>query len=254
MPPIIALGQQPNGFLPKKFFVAKIETARQLQKDVGGEIVLFWHDSDADHRETQVNLKGKVFNFCYEGKAQRKWTPLADKEMMPGCMADIRQKISKLVPEQVLDAWDSNPEKKAGPFCLHMYRELGLLEGIKVMRSADPGFRRRAEVSGDGYFYDTEHEGVKVRAGIHEGRLRLHKGGGSYIDLGPVPERPDKARLSPGREARFDWMNSVIRATHYVAGESEAQYLKGIRMKYPAELIPRKEVEGNHLSWIPGER
>jgi len=37
--PVICFGQQPCGFFPKRFLVAKIQTARRLQKEIGGEIV-----------------------------------------------------------------------------------------------------------------------------------------------------------------------------------------------------------------------
>ena len=50
--PIICFGQQPCGFFPKRFLFAKIITARRLQKEIGGEIVFFFHDSDHDPRET----------------------------------------------------------------------------------------------------------------------------------------------------------------------------------------------------------
>ena len=49
--PIICFGQQPCGFFPKRFLYAKIETARRLQKEIGGEIVFFFHDSDATRRD-----------------------------------------------------------------------------------------------------------------------------------------------------------------------------------------------------------
>jgi len=42
--PIICFGQQPCGFFPKRFLVAKIQTARKLQREIGGEIIFFFHD------------------------------------------------------------------------------------------------------------------------------------------------------------------------------------------------------------------
>jgi hypothetical protein len=39
--PVICFGQQPCGFFPKRFLFAKIQTARRLQKESGGEIVFF---------------------------------------------------------------------------------------------------------------------------------------------------------------------------------------------------------------------
>jgi len=43
--PVICFGQQPCGFFPKRFLAAKIQTARRLQQEIGGEIVFFLHDS-----------------------------------------------------------------------------------------------------------------------------------------------------------------------------------------------------------------
>ena len=52
--PVICLGQQPCGFFPRRFLYAKLQTARRVQAEIGGEIVLFLHDSDHDPRETQT--------------------------------------------------------------------------------------------------------------------------------------------------------------------------------------------------------
>ena len=60
--PVICFGQQPCGFFPKRFLVAKILTARRLQKEIGGEIVFFYHDSDHDPRETQTILRHRKTN------------------------------------------------------------------------------------------------------------------------------------------------------------------------------------------------
>ena len=48
-------------------------------------------------------------------------------------------------------------------FCLEMYRRMGLLEGIRVMRSSDPAFRRAACDVAD-FFVDVPYEGEIVRA------------------------------------------------------------------------------------------
>ena len=58
--PIICFGQQPCGFFPRRFLVAKIRTARRLQAEIGGEIVFFYHDSDHDPRETQTILRHRT--------------------------------------------------------------------------------------------------------------------------------------------------------------------------------------------------
>src|SRR5476649_2487888 len=80
--PVICFGQQPCGFFPKRFLVSKIQTARLLQKEIGGEIVFFYHDSDHDPRETQTVLRHRktnepaILNFSFTSKIQRKYSPL----------------------------------------------------------------------------------------------------------------------------------------------------------------------------------
>ena len=80
--PVICFGQQPCGFFPKRFLIAKIQTARRLQAEIGGEIVFFYHDSDHDPRETRTLLRHRKtgeraqLNFTFENRLQRKFSPL----------------------------------------------------------------------------------------------------------------------------------------------------------------------------------
>ena len=80
--PVICFGQQPCGFFPKRFLVSKIQTARRLQSELGGEIVFFYHDADHDPRETRTTLRHRttheeaVLNFSFVNKVQRKFSPL----------------------------------------------------------------------------------------------------------------------------------------------------------------------------------
>jgi hypothetical protein len=80
--PVICFGQQPCGFFPKRFLVAKIQTARRLQKKIGGEIIFFCHDSDHDPRETRTLLSHRKtrepaqLNFAFANRLQRKFSPL----------------------------------------------------------------------------------------------------------------------------------------------------------------------------------
>src|SRR5277367_5566054 len=85
--PIICFGQQPCGFFPKRFLVAKIQTARRLQAEIGGTVVFFYHDSDHDPRETKTILRHRktgepaALNFVFENKLQRKFSPLYCKRI-----------------------------------------------------------------------------------------------------------------------------------------------------------------------------
>jgi hypothetical protein len=101
-------------------------------------------------------------------------------------------------------------------------RRMGLLEGVTVVRSSDPEVRRRACPVAD-CFVDVPHEGEIVRARHQDGRLRLHSGGDQFITL---PEQAwERTQVSPSRDSRLVWMQSVIHCTHYVAGAGEQAYL-----------------------------
>mgnify|MGYP003335102941 CR=1 FL=1 len=79
--PVICFGQQPCGFFPRRFLFAKFETARRLQRELGGEIVFFFHDSDHDPRETQTLLRHRhtgqlaTLNFTFENKYSGTFKP-----------------------------------------------------------------------------------------------------------------------------------------------------------------------------------
>jgi len=70
---------------------------------------------------------------------------------------------------------------------------------------------------------DVWWEGETVRARHRDGKLLLHKGGDNYIELPPQPF--DASQISPTRDTRLRWMQSVIHCTHYVAGAGEREYL-----------------------------
>ena len=86
--PVICFGQQPCGFFPKRFLFAKIQTARRLQSEIGGEIVFFFHDSDHDPRETRTILRHRKTN-----EPAQLNSPLRTKSS-----ANFRRSISKKFP------------------------------------------------------------------------------------------------------------------------------------------------------------
>jgi hypothetical protein len=53
--------------------------------------------------------------------------------------------------------------------------------------------------------------------------LLLHKGGDRFLQI-PVGEFGPE-QISPTRDTRFHWMQSVIQCNHYVAGASEQDYI-----------------------------
>lgn len=257
MQPIICLGQQPNGILPKRFFLAKLQTARKLQQEIGGNIVWFCHDADHDPKETRTRIPSKQHpdgfietNFSFKNKTQRKFTPLSHKAV--GGLEEIRETLRHHTNEFVLAAFDNVNADTVAEFCIQMYTNLGLLDGVKVVRSSDPQFRQQAQTNGleTGWFYDTEHNGELVRARLKNNSLSLHRGGDAYDDLGTLSEI-DKAQLSPGWQKRFDWMQSVIGCTHYVLGKGEQEYFQNITIQNPPEFVLRETVDDSDLAFIP---
>jgi hypothetical protein len=226
--PIICFGQQPCGVFPRRFLVAKVLTARRIQKEIGGEIVWFYHDSDHDPRETRMLLRHRVsseisdLNFTFENKLQRKFAPLFLKRISPDWKRKAANKLSNYVEKPLVDAFNQIDAINVADFCLEMYCRLGLLDGVRVVRSSDPDFRSAACDVVD-FYVDVQHGGEIVRARQVDGALVLHEGGDSYLTL-PAANF-SKRQISPTRDSRLKWMQSVVRCTHYVAGASEQDYL-----------------------------
>src|SRR5437870_446128 len=102
--PIICFGQQPCGFFPKRFLFAKISAARRLQKEIGGEIVFFLHDSDHDPRETITILRDRsskqevALNFRFENKIQKEFSPLYAKRVVPEWQEKTARQLPNYAP------------------------------------------------------------------------------------------------------------------------------------------------------------
>jgi hypothetical protein len=240
--PIICFGQQPCGFFPKRFLNAKIATARRLQKEIGGEIVFFFHDSDHDYRETITILRERntgrdhALNFQFANKVQKQFSPLSAKRVLPEWQTKMARQLPNYVDADLVNHFKAIEAPSVAEFCHDMYARMGLLEGIRVERSSDPEFRKRA-VPVDDYFVDVSWEGELVRARYRDGRLLLHKGADRYLKLSN--QAYDAAQISPARDTRLRWMQSVIQCTHYVAGAGERQYLN--KADAPAVTFVQRE-------------
>ena len=226
--PVICFGQQPCGFFPRRFLYAKFVTARRLQAEIGGEIVFFLHDSDHDCRETQTTLRHRktgestTLNFTFANKLQRKFSPLFLKRIPDDWQANTTRQLPAYIEPRLVEAFKATTATNAADFCLELYRRMDLLEGIRVVRSSDPAVRLAACDVTD-CFVDVPHQGEIVRARLLDGALKLHEGGDSYITLPAVPFA--KVQVSPTRDSRLRWMQSVIHCTHYIAGAGEQAYL-----------------------------
>ena len=227
--PIIAFGQQPCGFFPRRFLFAKIQTARRLQAQMGGRIVFFYHDSDHDPRETRTILRHRAtgelaaLNFAVTSKLQRKFSPLYVKRIAPDWHARTLRQLPNYVDGRLIGLFRKASAETVADFCLAMYCGMGVLEGIRVARSSESALRRRAcEVSE--FFVDVRYEGEIVRARVRDGELHLHAGGDSFVTLPATAFT--KEQISPTRDTRLRWMQSVIGCTHYVTGAGEHAYLR----------------------------
>ncbi len=253
--PIICFGQQPCGIFPRRFLYAKIVTARRLQQEIGGEIVFFLHDSDHDPRETATILKDRhtaredTLNFEYANKLQRHFSPLFAKRVLPEWKTKMARQLPCYVGPSAVGHFKANTAGNTAAFCLEMYERMGLMDGVRIERSGDPEFRRQA-IAVDDYFVDVPYEGELVRARARHGKLLLHKGGNSFIEL-PATEY-DASQISPTRDSRLRWMQSVIRCTHYIAGAGEMKYLH--QHEAPdVTFVPRDFIEESDRAYVPPE-
>jgi len=249
--PVICFGQQPCGFFPKRFLVAKIQTARRLQAEIGGEIVFFCHDSDHDPRETRTILRHRTthdpaqLNFAFENKLQRKFSPQFLKRVPADWHGTTLLQLPNYVERDAIELFKKTSAANVADFCLAMYRGMGLLEEIRIVRSGDPAVRRTACGVAE-FFVDVPHEGEIVRARFAKDALTLHEGGDVFVTL-PMTSFT-KEQISPTRDSRLRWMQSVVHCSHYVAGLGERDYL------HPDEtpeitFVTRDEIERSDEAW-----
>lgn len=251
--PVICFGQQPCGIFPRRFLFAKIETARRLHRELGGEIVFFYHDSDHDPRETVTIVRDlhdgaeRRLNFEFANKLQKQFSPLFAKRVLPAWKEKMARQLPNYVAPELVEHFKAVEAENVADFCLQMYERLGLLEGVRVVRSGDPEVRAKAMPVPD-YFVDVEYEREIVRARARGERLLLHKGGDAYLEL-PF-QKPEPAQISPTRDTRLPWMQSVIGCTHYVNGASELRYLN--RSDAPGvEFVTRDVVSDSDRAYVP---
>jgi len=251
--PVICFGQQPCGIFPRRFLFAKIETARRLQRELGGEIVFFYHDSDHDPRETVTIVRylhdgaERRLNFEFANKLQKQFSPLFAKRVLPEWKEKMTRQLPNYVAPELVEQFRAVEAENVADFCLQMYERLGLLDGVRVVRSGDPEVRAKATPVPD-YFVDVEYEREIVRARARGERLLLHKGGDAYLEL-PF-QKPEPAQISPTRDTRLPWMQSVIGCTHYVNGAGELRYLN--RSDAPeVQFVTRDEISDPDRAYVP---
>src|ERR1039458_5073637 len=145
-----------------------------------------------------------------------------DRKIPADWQARTALQLPNYVERRHIDIFQETSASNAADFCLEMYRRLNLLDGLRVARSSDPAFRRAA-CDVEEFFVDVPHEGEIVRARYGSGAFQLHEGGDRFVTLPTTPFT--KEQVSPARDTRLRWMQSVVHCTHYVSGASEQDYL-----------------------------
>src|ERR1700758_5403678 len=126
--PVIAFGQQPCGFFPRRFLVAKIRTARRLQAEIGGGLGDFFPDSDHDPPETRTILRHRAtgqpapLNFAVASKLQRKFSPLYAKRIAADWHVSTLGQLTNYVDHPVIELFRKAWAETVADFCLEMYR------------------------------------------------------------------------------------------------------------------------------------
>src|SRR3954464_14716624 len=107
--PVICFGQQPCGIFPRRFLFAKIQTARRLQQEIGGEVVFFYHDSDHDPRETITIVRElrsgteRRLNFDFANKLQKEFSPLFAKRVLPEWKEKTERQLPQYAPRPLAE-------------------------------------------------------------------------------------------------------------------------------------------------------
>jgi hypothetical protein len=226
--PIICFGQQPCGFFPKRFLFAKIVTARRCKRRSAEKssfsvtTAIMTRARQIPFCETSHSNREVALNFQFENRIQKQFSPLYAKRVLPEWHEKTARQLPSYVPQTLVEHFKETKSSNVADFCLEMYTRMGLLDGVRVERSSAPQFRARAAAVSD-YFVDQPYEGEIVRARYRDGKLLLHKGGDRFLEIPGGEFGPEQ--ISPTRDTRFVWMQSVIRCTHYVAGASEQDYI-----------------------------
>ncbi|HMJ06755.1 MAG TPA: hypothetical protein VK474_10910, partial [Chthoniobacterales bacterium] len=216
-------------------------------------IVFFYHDSDHDPRETVTIVRDRHsgverrLNFEFANKIQKQFSPLFAKRVLPEWREKMVRQLPQYASDVLVEEFKNIAAGNVADFCLEMYARMGLLSGVRVVRSGDQAVRRQAADVTD-YFVDLPYEGELVRARLDQDRLRFHKGGGAYLDL-PLVDY-GKAAISPTRDTRFRWMQSVIGCTHYVAGAGEMQYLN-LGEAPDVQFLTRDPITESDRAYLP---
>ena len=147
----------------------------------------------------------------------------------------------------LIDIFKKNFRLRTSPISAwKTYRGMELARGeMRVVRSGDAALRRAAcDVSE--FFVDVPYENEIVRARFANDAFQLHEGGNSFVTLPATAF--SKEQITPTRDSRLRWMQSLVHCTHYVAGLGEREYL---RTEEAPEItfVTRDEIDRSDEAW-----
>ena len=164
-----------------------------------------------------------VLNFAFVNKVQRKFSPLHLKHIDPAWQQKTESATAQLRGAHRPSRCSSRRQPATRRIFASKYtgawgcwRECGWC--VRATRRC--GGRR---ATWGNFLSDVPYEGETVRARLADGALKLHEGGDAFITLPPV--NFTKEQISPTRDSRLRWMQSVVHCTHYIAGAGEQAYL-----------------------------
>ncbi len=93
------------------------------------------------HRKTNEPAQ---LNFAVENKIQRKFSPLHLKRIAADWQNKTSLQLPNYIGQPLIEIFKKISAANVADFCLEMYRCMGLLDGIRVVRSSNPEVRAAA--------------------------------------------------------------------------------------------------------------
>jgi len=137
---------------PETLSLGQDRHCRRLQREIGGEIVFFFHDSDHDPRETATVLRERrtgrehTFNFDFANKIQKQFSPLSAKRLLPDWQGKVARQLPNYVGPELVEHFKAVAASNAADFCRGLYARMGLLEefawNVRAIRNSGSARRR----------------------------------------------------------------------------------------------------------------
>ncbi len=253
--PVICFGQQPCGFLPRRFLFAKIQTALRLRDRIGGRIVFFYHDSDHDPRETQTILVEEKtgdeqrLNFQFANKTQKKFSPLYAKFIAPDWQTHHHPPAPQIPrPDRRSTRSNRSPRPTPPTSASTSTAPSDSSTASKSPGPATPPFARPPAPSTT--ISSTSNTKAKSSAPDDHPTTDSDSTGAAT----PTSTSPRKSgtnvRSAPPVTPASRWMQSVIHCTHYVAGAGEMDYLDTSQAP-EIEFLRRDDISHASQAYLP---